>query len=195
MASELGSMVVTEQIDAMRALGVDPMRKLVTPRLFACITMLFLSHHPRRRIRHHGRRLRHRRHEPPERHPVFSMAWEHLRYPTSSRAWSSRSSPGSSSPRSAASTACAPPAAPRAWADRQSMLWSSPPSSSSSPTSCSPRCYSPCSRRSNDLSRKPRTRPLTRHKHSVPVLFAFFAKWAGNHSPNCLSRNRFLPCF
>ncbi|MGA2086924.1 MAG: ABC transporter permease, partial [Terracidiphilus sp.] len=26
MASELGSMVVTEQIDAMRALGVDPMR-------------------------------------------------------------------------------------------------------------------------------------------------------------------------
>ncbi|MGH9589536.1 MAG: MlaE family ABC transporter permease, partial [Terracidiphilus sp.] len=32
IASELGSMVVTEQIDAMRALGVDPMRKLVTPR-------------------------------------------------------------------------------------------------------------------------------------------------------------------
>ena len=41
MASELGSMVVTEQIDAMRALGVDPLRKLVTPRLFACISMLF----------------------------------------------------------------------------------------------------------------------------------------------------------
>lgn len=41
MASELGSMVVTEQIDAMRALGVDPIRKLVTPRIFACITMLF----------------------------------------------------------------------------------------------------------------------------------------------------------
>jgi phospholipid/cholesterol/gamma-HCH transport system permease protein len=40
MASELGSMVVTEQIDAMRALGVDPLRKLVTPRIFACITML-----------------------------------------------------------------------------------------------------------------------------------------------------------
>jgi phospholipid/cholesterol/gamma-HCH transport system permease protein len=42
MASELGSMVVTEQIDAMRALGVDPMRKLVTPRIFASITMLLL---------------------------------------------------------------------------------------------------------------------------------------------------------
>jgi phospholipid/cholesterol/gamma-HCH transport system permease protein len=41
MASELGSMVVTEQIDAMRALGVDPMRKLVTPRIYATITMLF----------------------------------------------------------------------------------------------------------------------------------------------------------
>ncbi len=41
MASELGSMVVTEQIDAMRALGVDPIRKLVTPRIFACVTMLF----------------------------------------------------------------------------------------------------------------------------------------------------------
>jgi len=41
MASELGSMIVTEQIDAMRALGVDPMRKLVTPRIAASITMLF----------------------------------------------------------------------------------------------------------------------------------------------------------
>ncbi|HUH62808.1 MAG TPA: ABC transporter permease [Terracidiphilus sp.] len=41
MASELGSMVVTEQIDAMRALGVDPLRRLVTPRLYACIAMLF----------------------------------------------------------------------------------------------------------------------------------------------------------
>lgn len=41
MASELGSMVVTEQIDAMRALGVDPMRKLVTPRIVATVTMLF----------------------------------------------------------------------------------------------------------------------------------------------------------
>ncbi|MEN6536057.1 MAG: ABC transporter permease, partial [Bryobacteraceae bacterium] len=33
MASELGSMKVTEQIDAMRALGTDPIQKLVTPRL------------------------------------------------------------------------------------------------------------------------------------------------------------------
>jgi phospholipid/cholesterol/gamma-HCH transport system permease protein len=41
MASELGSMKVSEQIDAMRALGTDPIRKLVTPRLVATIWMLF----------------------------------------------------------------------------------------------------------------------------------------------------------
>jgi phospholipid/cholesterol/gamma-HCH transport system permease protein len=41
MASELGSMKVSEQIDAMRALGTDPVRKLVTPRLIATIFMLF----------------------------------------------------------------------------------------------------------------------------------------------------------
>lgn len=41
MASELGSMVVTEQIDAMRALGTDPMRKLVTPRVVSSVVMLF----------------------------------------------------------------------------------------------------------------------------------------------------------
>jgi phospholipid/cholesterol/gamma-HCH transport system permease protein len=41
MASELGSMKVTEQLDAMRALGTDPVRKLVTPRLVATIFMLF----------------------------------------------------------------------------------------------------------------------------------------------------------
>jgi phospholipid/cholesterol/gamma-HCH transport system permease protein len=41
MASELGSMQVTEQIDAMRALGTDPTKKLVTPRLVATVVMLF----------------------------------------------------------------------------------------------------------------------------------------------------------
>ncbi|MEN6532679.1 MAG: ABC transporter permease, partial [Bryobacteraceae bacterium] len=40
MASELGSMKVTEQIDAMRALGTDPIQKLVTPRLVATCTVL-----------------------------------------------------------------------------------------------------------------------------------------------------------
>jgi phospholipid/cholesterol/gamma-HCH transport system permease protein len=41
MASEIGSMKVTEQIDAMRALGTDPVRKLVTPRILATVFMLF----------------------------------------------------------------------------------------------------------------------------------------------------------
>src|SRR5882762_5489518 len=41
MASELGSMKVTEQIDAMRALGTDPYKKLVTPRVFSTVLMLF----------------------------------------------------------------------------------------------------------------------------------------------------------
>ncbi len=41
MASELGSMKVTEQIDAMRALGTDPSKKLVTPRVVATVSMLF----------------------------------------------------------------------------------------------------------------------------------------------------------
>ena len=41
MASELGSMKVTEQIDAMRALGTDPTKKLVTPRVIATTIMLF----------------------------------------------------------------------------------------------------------------------------------------------------------
>ncbi|HVT92830.1 MAG TPA: ABC transporter permease [Bryobacteraceae bacterium] len=40
IASELGSMKVTEQIDAMRALGTDPIKKLVTPRLIATCIML-----------------------------------------------------------------------------------------------------------------------------------------------------------
>lgn len=41
MASELGSMTVTEQIDAMRALGTDPYKKLVTPRVLSTVFMMF----------------------------------------------------------------------------------------------------------------------------------------------------------
>ena len=40
IASEIGSMVVTEQVDAMRALGTDPIRKLMTPRVVATVLML-----------------------------------------------------------------------------------------------------------------------------------------------------------
>jgi phospholipid/cholesterol/gamma-HCH transport system permease protein len=81
MASELGSMVVTEQIDAMRALGVDPVRKLVTPRIFASIAMLFfltivadacsiLGGGLVTILMNHQNGMQY-----------FSMAWEHLRLP------------------------------------------------------------------------------------------------------------------
>jgi phospholipid/cholesterol/gamma-HCH transport system permease protein len=40
MAAELGSMSVTEQIDAIRALGADPIRKLVVPRVVASVVIM-----------------------------------------------------------------------------------------------------------------------------------------------------------
>lgn len=44
ISAELGSMTVSQQIDAMRALGTDPIRKLVAPRLEALvITMPLLT--------------------------------------------------------------------------------------------------------------------------------------------------------
>ena len=44
IAAEIASMVVTEQVDAMRALGGDPIRRLVTPRMVAgLISMPLLS--------------------------------------------------------------------------------------------------------------------------------------------------------
>jgi len=40
IASELGSMLVTEQVDAMRAMGTDPIRKLVAPRTIGSLLTL-----------------------------------------------------------------------------------------------------------------------------------------------------------
>lgn len=40
IASELGSMVVTEQVDAMRAMGTDPSRKLISPRVLAALIVV-----------------------------------------------------------------------------------------------------------------------------------------------------------
>ena len=39
IAAEIGSMVVTDQINALRALGTDPVRKLVVPRVLAGVFM------------------------------------------------------------------------------------------------------------------------------------------------------------
>jgi phospholipid/cholesterol/gamma-HCH transport system permease protein len=40
IAAEIGSMAVTEQVDAIRALGADPVKKLVAPRVLGCIIAL-----------------------------------------------------------------------------------------------------------------------------------------------------------
>jgi len=40
MAAEIGTMRITEQIDALVSLGADPIRYLVVPRTLACIIML-----------------------------------------------------------------------------------------------------------------------------------------------------------
>lgn len=40
IAAEVGSMSVTEQIDAIRALGADPIKKLVVPRLLASVIVM-----------------------------------------------------------------------------------------------------------------------------------------------------------
>jgi len=40
IAAELGSMTVTEQVDAVRALGADPIKKLVAPRVYACLVVM-----------------------------------------------------------------------------------------------------------------------------------------------------------
>ncbi len=81
MASELGSMVVTEQIDAMRALGVDPIRKLVTPRIFSCICMLFFLTIVADACGIFGGGLVTIFMNNQNGTQYFSMAWEHLRYP------------------------------------------------------------------------------------------------------------------
>lgn len=39
LTAELGTMNVTEQLDALRAMGADPIRVLVTPRFLACILL------------------------------------------------------------------------------------------------------------------------------------------------------------
>lgn len=39
IASEIGSMKVTQQIDAIRALGTDPLKKIVIPRVLAMLVM------------------------------------------------------------------------------------------------------------------------------------------------------------
>ena len=46
ITSEIGSMKVTQQIDAIRALGTSPIKKIVIPRIVACVFTLPLSAYP-----------------------------------------------------------------------------------------------------------------------------------------------------
>ena len=56
IAAELGSMVVTDQINALRALGTDPIRKLVVPRVLAGV-LHGAGADDHLRLRRHRRRL------------------------------------------------------------------------------------------------------------------------------------------
>ena len=40
ISSEIGNMVLTEQIDALRAFGTDPIKRLVVPRVFASLLVM-----------------------------------------------------------------------------------------------------------------------------------------------------------
>ncbi len=40
LVSEIGNMVLTEQIDALRAAGTDPLKRLIVPRVFASILVM-----------------------------------------------------------------------------------------------------------------------------------------------------------
>lgn len=40
ITAEIGSMTVTEQVDALRSMGVSPIRRLVTPRVIATVIMM-----------------------------------------------------------------------------------------------------------------------------------------------------------
>jgi phospholipid/cholesterol/gamma-HCH transport system permease protein len=42
IAAEIGTMKVTEQVDALQSLGIDPIQYLVTPRYVAAVAMLFI---------------------------------------------------------------------------------------------------------------------------------------------------------
>ncbi len=108
IAAELGSMMVTDQIAALRALGTDPIRKLVVPRILAGIVMVPIltviasaDWHGRRMARHRRRCCASR----PRSTGTRSCRGSSSR--TSGWASSSRSSWASPSSASAATSGCA----------------------------------------------------------------------------------------
>ena len=136
MASELGSMKVTEQIDAMRAMGVDPTKKLVTPRVIATAIMLFFLSIISDLVGLAGgfviSYLLSRTRIPIE---YWTTAYQALRFDDVFMGLGQASSVRLHHfVRSAAITACRPRAARKAWAGPPPKLWSRPPYSSWSAT-------------------------------------------------------------
>ena len=124
IASELGSMKVTEQIDAMRALGTDPIQKLVTPRMIATAVMLplltiiadfvgmFGGFVIAKYVLESGRRAQY-----------WTTVWQSLEWNDVAQGLLKPFVFALSSRWSAAITDCAPPAAPRAWAAPRRRRW------------------------------------------------------------------------
>ena len=124
MTAEVGSMAVTEQIDAIYALGADPIKKLVVPRLVAVGPRDADPGHVRAGARLLGRDDRHQ-------HPVQRLGGllseERARHRPDGRLLErhAASAPCSarSSPSWAATSASSRPAAPRASAARPRARW------------------------------------------------------------------------
>ena len=85
ITAELGSMTVTEQVDALRAMAISPVRRLVVPRVIAIVLMMPVLTAHRRRARDPRRPRRSRSLE--LRMTVAGLPHEHLaaalRSPTS----------------------------------------------------------------------------------------------------------------
>ena len=81
IAAELGTMRVTEQIDALVTLSTNPFKYLVGPRIVAAVVIAAAARRHRRYHRHHGRL--HRRHAL-ARLQRLCLSQEHRRFPRSS---------------------------------------------------------------------------------------------------------------
>ena len=73
LAAELGTMNVTEQLDALRVMGTDPIQFLVVPRFLACVLLTPMLDDLQRYHRNH-RRVVYRRESPGRsRRPVLAL--------------------------------------------------------------------------------------------------------------------------
>ena len=126
MTAEIGTMKVTEQIDALRSMAADPVKKLVVPKLVATLVMLPALTVIGDALGILGGLIV----------AILTLnltpglylndVLDTLTSATSSAASPSPSSSRTSSPSSAATMASTPPAAPTAWAGRRPTPWCSP---------------------------------------------------------------------